>query len=50
MNEHIANDQFVESGKLFEDKMSLRQFYKVPNQFDSDSRKQFLEWCYKPPN
>jgi len=46
----IEQDRFVESNaNIFEDKMSLRQFYKVPNENDADSRKKFMEWCYKSP-
>jgi hypothetical protein len=46
----IEQDRFVESNdNIFEDKMSLRQFYKVPNANDADSRKKFMEWCYKSP-
>jgi hypothetical protein len=50
MNEHIEQDRFIESNaNIFEDKMSLRQFYKVPNENDADSRKKFMEWCYNSP-
>lgn len=44
----IKQDDFPEQDHLYVDKMSLRQFYKVPNTFDSDSRKKFLNWCYEP--
>jgi hypothetical protein len=46
--ELIKQDDFPEQDHLYVDKMSLRQFYKVPNTFDSDSRKKFLNWCYEP--
>jgi hypothetical protein len=50
-DELIKQDDFPEQdNNIFIDKMSLRQFYKVPNTFDSESRKKFLNWCYEPMN
>ena len=46
--ELLKKDDFKEQDHMFIDKMSLRTFYKVPNTYDSDSRKKFLDWCYKP--
>jgi len=48
--ENIKKDDFNEQDNMYEDKMSLRQFYKVPNTFDSETRKKFLNWCYEPTN
>jgi hypothetical protein len=47
-DELLKKDDFQEQDHMFIDKMSLRSFYKVPNTYDSDSRKKFLDWCYKP--
>ena len=46
--ELLKKDNFNEQDHMFEEKMSLRQFYKVPNTFDSESRKKFMNWCYEP--
>ena len=46
-NKIVEKDSFYEQEHLFVDKMSLRNFYKVPNTNDADSRKKFMEWCYK---
>ena len=46
--ELLKKDTFNEQDNMYEDKMSLRQMYKVPNTFDSESRKKFMNWCYEP--
>ena len=46
--ELLKKDNFNEQDHMYEEKMSLRQFYKVPNTFDSESRKKFMNWCYEP--
>lgn len=48
-DELVNKDAFHEQEHLFKDKMSLRTFYKAPNSFDSQSRENFMKWCYKPP-
>jgi len=44
----LKKDTFNEQDNMYDDKMSLRQMYKVPNTFDSESRKKFMNWCYEP--
>jgi len=46
--ELLKKDTFNEQDNMYDDKMSLRQMYKVPNTFDSESRKKFMNWCYEP--
>lgn len=46
--ELLKKDNFNEPDHMYKEKMSLRQFYKVPNTFDSESRKKFMNWCYEP--
>ena len=45
----INKDSFHEQPHLYKNNMSLRTFYKAPNSFDSQSRENFMKWCYKPP-
>ena len=48
-NELVNKDTFYEQNHLYKNNMSLRTFYKAPNSFDSQSRENFMKWCYKPP-
>lgn len=45
----VDKDTFYEQEHMYKNNMSLRTFYKAPNSFDSQSRDNFMKWCYKPP-